>query len=114
VIVRITAQSGILFIRNRIVAGTTPWRWSGTERSGGPFERQARWRAGLVVILFGNRIVAGTTPWMTTPYTLQSQPSAFTKAVFLQGFYRVLRTGREVSATGRRQGGNILLIPPDQ
>jgi hypothetical protein len=51
---------------------------------------------------------------MTTPYTLQSQPSSFAKAVFLQGFYGILRTGRKVSATGRCQGGNILLIPPDQ
>ncbi len=51
---------------------------------------------------------------MTTPYTLQSQPPSFTKAVFLKGFNGILRTGRKISATRWSQRGNILLIPSDQ
>jgi hypothetical protein len=51
---------------------------------------------------------------MATSNPFEGQPSSFAKAVFLQGFNGILRTGREVPATGRSQGGNIFLIPSDQ
>ena len=54
------------------------------------------------------------SPGMTTADTFKGEPSAFKRAVFLNGFDTILRTGRCETAIGAQKRGDKPLIDFDQ
>ena len=55
------------------------------------------------LLLFWDRIVAMCAPWMTAGYSLCAEPDALDYTPFLNGFNRVVRTRRCVSAMHTEQ-----------
>lgn len=66
-----------------------------------------------VISLLRHRIIPLPAPGMTSANPLDSQPSAFQRAVFLNRRQGVFRTAGRKPARGRRERRNAGAIKPD-
>jgi hypothetical protein len=58
----------------------------------------------------GYRIVTTPSPGMTTHYAFDGKSATLPEAMLFESLKGIMRTGRGVSATGRRPGRNEYLI----
>ena len=61
-----------------------------------------------------NRVISAPTPRVAAEDAFQGQPTPFERAIFLDGFYRVLRTCGRIATGGRGEGGDAVAIKPDK
>lgn len=64
----------------------------------------------MQVLFIRHRVVAMPAPGIAGQDTFKSQPSAFQRTVFLEGFHRILGTGRGIPALCPEKGRQELLV----